>query len=189
MGEEQRIEAYLMGLGVDAEQVKELLPMFRIVHYEAGQIILRMGERTEYMCLILKGMVRGYYLDGEGNDITKCFTLENDWCCFYNYVREESSSFYIEAIEDLVVGQVSIADMERCLERQPFLGEKMNEKINKAFIQAEERNFALASQDAKQRYKNFIETSPEICKRVKQEQIATYLGITPSSLCRIKREL
>nr|MCR5024362.1 cyclic nucleotide-binding domain-containing protein [Lachnospiraceae bacterium] len=46
-----------------------------------GESILEAGHRTDHICLVVSGLVRGFYIDEEGNDRTKCFSLQGDWCC------------------------------------------------------------------------------------------------------------
>lgn len=187
--EDNRICAYFLKLGLTEEQAERLAGFFTVVSYGQGQTMLAMGEKKDFLCLILTGVVRGYYLDEDGNDVTKCFSRENDWCCFYNYVSREPSPFYVEALEEVCVAQIRIPDLEKCLQEMPSLQECFQRLVNEAFLRIEEKNMAFARLDAKERYLKFLREYPDLAGRVRQEHIATYLGITPSSLSRIKRSL
>ena len=174
---------------ISDELCLKISPMFKIVYCKANNIILSMGEHTQVINLILEGIVRGYYLDKEGNDVTKCFSKEGDWCCYYNFLQSGLSSFNIEALEDCTLAQIDVFQLKNMIEKNPSLQSIYTNLTQDAFIQVEERGASFQKMNAKERYLFFMQEYPDIMKRVKQEYISSYLGITPSSLSRIKRSL
>lgn len=174
---------------IEEETISLLVNKFEFRKYDLGETILAMGERTETICLILKGLVRGYYMDEDGNEITKCFSKENDWCCIYNYFSEEVSSFTIQAIENVEVAVIHVAHLNHLIEENPQIRKLKDDMMQTVFLNAEKRVFSFASMDARQRYLEFKNNNPSLCSRIKQEYLASYLGVTPSSLSRIKRDL
>ncbi len=87
--------------------VQKLAPLFVYKEYKKGDIILNMGENTNVICLILQGMVRGVYIDEEGNEFTKCFSKEGEWCCVYNMLENSPLDFLIEALEDCYIAEIN----------------------------------------------------------------------------------
>lgn len=183
------IYKYISGLGIDKSICDKVIPLFKRKEVQNGDIILGLGENTHVVSLILRGIVRGYYLDENGNDITKCFSGEKDWCCFYNFLDDGPAPFYVEALEHCILAQIKVSDIHKLMEKHPSITMLYQKLVNKAFLKVEEKGAAFQMLDAKERYLLFRDQNPDICSRVKQEHIASYLGITPSSLSRIKKNL
>lgn len=183
------LQEYINSNCIDEKLSEKLIPLFKTVHYDAGQTILNMGENTNVIYIILEGIVRGYYLDPDGNDITKCFSHEGEWCCIYNFLQNTPSTYYVQALENCTLGQIDVQTFESLIEEYPVLQKIYNKLTREAFMQVEEKGASFQKLNAKERYLLFIEKHPDINRRVKQEYIASYLGITPSSLSRIKRGL
>lgn len=183
------INEYLENLGINKETINELTNYFTIVKFKAGDTILNMGENTGVVYVILDGAVRGYYLDEDGTDITKCFSIEGDWCGIYNYLTTEPSNFYIQALEDCTMAQIEVNTLRTLIDANPVLQKTYLALSKRTFLQLEEKGTSFQRMNAKERYLSFVKKYPDIIERVKQEYIASYLGITPSSLSRIKRDL
>lgn len=176
-------------LALDNETAGFCASLFSFAEYRAGTQIIRVGEMTDSMQLILKGFVRAYYTEENGCEITKCFAKEFEWCGFYSYLSDESSPFSVESLEETVAACIKTQDIRMLSTKSPVMQEKINTLINKAFISVDKKNYAFANKEAKERYLDFAKENPEIVRRAKQEHIASYLGITPSSLSRLKREM
>ena len=114
---------------------------------------------------------------------------EMDWCGFYNYLTDEPSPFFVEALESVETACIKTSDIRLLCSKSPLLAEKVSKLINQAYLQTDKKAYAFASKDAKERWLDFAKENPEIVSRAKQEHIASYLGITPSSLSRLKREI
>lgn len=180
---------YISELGIDKSICGKISQLFKIEEVKAGDTILRIGENTKVVCLILQGIVRGYYLDENGNDVTKCFSREKEWCCVYNYLDAGPASFYVEALEDCTLAEIKVSDIHELMAKYPYINLFYQKLINRAFLKVEEKGASFQMLDAKERYLLFRDKYPDIYSRVKQEYIASYLGITPSSLSRIRKNL
>lgn len=180
---------FFLNRGVDSHTIESLLDICFFKSYNCGEIILSMGECSDSICLIMKGIVRGYYIDIDGNNITKCFSLEGDLCCSYGYLSDLPSPFYVEAIEDSILACLKIKQLKTLIEAEQTLRKFRDDMMRDVFMNSEERVRSFSGMEAKERYLRFVEEHPDICNRVKQEYIASFLGITPSSLSRIKRNL
>ncbi len=190
MNKQEALFSYLSAqLSLDKEAAQQIAGLFSFMHFEAGKEIIRMGERSDSMYLVLKGFVRAFYIDENGSEITKCFAKEMDWCGFYNYLTDEPSPFFVEALEAAETACIKTADIRLLCSKSPLLAEKVSKLINQAYLQTDKKAYAFASKDAKERWLDFAKENPEIVSRAKQEHIASYLGITPSSLSRLKREI
>lgn len=191
MGNNQTsLQTYLQSkLSLDKETALQCASLFSFCEYKAGTQIIRMGDVADSMQLVLQGLVRAYYIDENGTEITKCFAKENEWCGFYSYLSEKSSPFFVETLEPTVTAKIKTSDIKILASSSTAVQEKVSELVNKAFLSVDKKSYDFANKEAKDRYLEFAQENPEIVRRAKQEHIASYLGITPSSLSRIKREL
>ncbi len=179
---------YLHNKDIDPDLIKIVEAFFTLREYSIGSNILNMGENTRVVCLILQGIVRGVYMDEEGEEITKCFSKEGEWCCFYNMLTDSPSEYWIEALEDCLVAEIRVEDLRMILDKYQQFRVLYNELVSTAFILNDEKGVSFQRLQAKDRYAHFVHKYSDIQERVKQEYIASYLGITPSSLSRIKRK-
>jgi CRP-like cAMP-binding protein len=180
---------YLIEKGIDNDLIQILKPLFTLREYKKGNTLLNMGENTKVVCLILQGIVRGVYIDKEGAEITKCFSKEGQWCCFYNMLNDGPSEYWIEALEDCRVAEIEVEQIRNILKKYQQFRTLYDKLYNNAFMQSDEKGVLFQRMQAKERYLCFANKYPDIEERVKQEYIASYIGITPSSLSRIKRKL
>ncbi len=180
---------YLSKEGINSDLIQTLEPLFTLREYQKSDTILNMGENTKVVCLILQGIVRGVYIDKEGEKITKCFSKEGEWCCFYNLLKDSPSEYWIEALEDCQIAEIAVVKLRSMLNMSQQLRTLYEKLYNNAFILSDEKGVSFQRMQGKERYLYFVHKYPDITERVKQEYIASYIGITPSSLSRIKREL
>lgn len=180
---------YFLNMSKNRELSEELTGLAVYKQISDGESILEAGHRTNYICLVVSGLVRGFYIDEEGNDRTKCFSLQGDWCCSYNYISDMPCPFFLEAEQDTVLAMFNIPDIEKIKDKYPVLKAKIEELLAESMMKSEQRIYSFISLEAKDRYMLIMKEQPELIKMAKQEHIASYLGITPSSLSRIKRNL
>lgn len=172
---------YLGREGINSDLIHSLKSLFTLREYQKGDTILNMGENTKVVCLILQGMVRGVYIDKEGEEITKCFSKEGEWCCFYNMLKDSPSEYWIEALEDCQVAEIAVEQLRNVLNASQQLRTLYEKIYNNAFVLSDEKGVLFQRMQAKERYLYFVYKYPDIAERVKQEYIASYIGITPSS--------
>jgi len=180
---------YLAENDIDEGLVEHVLPYFRQKKYEKGSALLTMGQNTRMICFIMKGLVRGYFINENGREVTKCFSAEGEWCCIYNMLTEMPSQFWIEALEDCVLAEINVDRLKGLLGQEIKLQTLFTKLFSAAFMDTDEKSTVLQRLPASERYLLFLEKYPKLRERVKQEDIASYIGITPASLSRIKRSL
>lgn len=153
-----------------------------------GETILNINERSNHLYFVDKGLLRGYYFSDE-KEITNWFANENDFAtCFYSFITKELSFETIEALEDTQLTGILHADLEELYKNFPET-ERLGRIITQTYyIQLEERLLNLQFKTAKERYQKFSETHAELLQRVTLGQVASYLGITPETLSRIRSE-
>lgn len=145
---------------------------------------------ADSISFVLKGTFRTFYMDNNGADITTHFQLENMFIVDYqSFITSKKSVFQIEALEDSHILYFNKKTVESLFE-QSHNWEKFGRIIaEQVFILYTKRFQSLLFQTAQERYLNLLKEFPEIFQRVPQYLIASYLGIKPQSLSRIRKQL
>ncbi|KQM72914.1 hypothetical protein ASE74_21685 [Pedobacter sp. Leaf216] len=150
---------------------------------------LKDGQVCKSMVIVYKGGMRVFTRNEKG-DQTLGFAFEGEWIGDYeSFLLQTPSDFFIEALEDCEVFTLSFADMQSLyLHSQRFerFGRIIAENL---FIETAKSKRNLMAQSAENRYLNLIDTNPHILDRLPQHLIASYLGIQPQSLSRIRAKL
>jgi CRP-like cAMP-binding protein len=141
-----------------------------------GQIIQRKDDLNSSVYVVETGLLRSYSIDEKGKEHIFMFASE-DWIIADNVSLNEPCDLFIDALEDSVILQV---------EKRFDKGHEI-EKLIKRIGVLQKRIIMLLSAPAIERYEHFLESYPEIVQRVPQKMIASYLGITPEALSKVKR--
>jgi CRP-like cAMP-binding protein len=171
------------------EEFAECTSLFKYRKYRKHQYILQNGDISRNETFILKGCTRTYEVDDKGIEHILQFGLETWWIGdLHSFLTSAPSRLNIDCLEDTEVLQISKADLEKLYEKVPKLERFFRILIQKAFVAAIDRIYSNLSNPAAERYREFIEKYPHIEQRVPNHQIASYLGITPQSLSRIRSQ-
>lgn len=150
---------------------------------------LKEGQVCKSMVIVYKGGLR-YFSRGEKGDHTIGFAFEGEWIGDYeSFLLQTPSPDFIEALEDCELFTLGYADMQALYQHSQRF-EKFGRIIaEKLFIGAAKQNRNLMIQSAEDRYQELLSTQPHIFERLPQHLIASYLGIQPQSLSRIRARL
>jgi CRP-like cAMP-binding protein len=159
-----------------------------IRNYKKGTILLKEGEIANTSYFILKGCMRSYY-NKDGEDHTIDFYFEEQGASPFAYGKNQPSEHYLECMED-TIASINTPEIEKeMFERYPefetvcrLMGEAMLSKTQESFAQ-----YKLLSPE--ERYLALLKSPTNIIQRVPQYHLATYLGITPQSLSRLRSRL
>ena len=174
----------------EAEQqaiIKDLI----IVGFKKGTYLIKQGDSPTKKCFfVLKGCVRQYYLDDDGKEVTSNFYTEEQAILLFNYEEPDQSSNYSLTCQEDCVLVVADVESELKMYKQYTELESMTRSMMENFLaqaQNEYAKFIRSSPEA--RYKMIVQNRPDLLKRVPQHQLASYLGMTPESLSRIKKRI
>lgn len=164
------------------------LKAYPLIMVKKGQFLLRAGEISDKSYYVETGCLRSYIIGENGKEHIYQFAPE-DWMISDEQavLSDAPATLYIDAIEDSTIRVLPIPfdDLVNDLDTAKEALLKLHRKIN-AF---RTRIILLLSATGEQRYEHFINTYPELVKRVPLKMIASYLGITPESLSRIRKEM
>ncbi|SEN60038.1 cAMP-binding domain of CRP or a regulatory subunit of cAMP-dependent protein kinases [Mucilaginibacter gossypiicola] len=153
------------------------------------QYLLQEGDVWKYNAFITKGLLRFYSVDENGRENIVSFAKENWWTGDRaSLLTGEPSKNNIDAIEDTELILITKANFDRLCLDIPAFNDMVNAIINKSFITSQNRIHAAISFTAEQKYLDFVQKYPDLSLRVPQAMIASYLGITPETLSRVRKE-
>ena len=151
--------------------------------------LLSEGEISKYIYFVNKGALR-LWTNDNGRDITVQFFFENHIVSsFESFYLEKTSNFSIESIEDVNITQLSRESLNLLIKEFPTINTHITEIVYKRFI--DYTNFFLSriKDTPEKRYQDLINNNQDLIQRVPHHYIASYLGITPVSLSRIRARL
>lgn len=171
------------------DEIDIIVDNANIQSYKKGTVLLREGQVARECYFVLKGLVREYYIkDGEEKS-TNFYTEMEPVNSFTSHTEGKPSKHFLVCAEDcvLTVGTDSL-EQEMC-RRIPRLESIIRQEVenNTGKMQDHMANFITSS--AEERYMQLMEERPGLLNRVPQHQIASYLGVTPESLSRIRKRL
>lgn len=177
-------------LNLHDEQLDELIT--KCSHREVGKddFLLRQGEYSRYVYFVEKGLLKQYSIDKKGKEHILMFAPEN-WLVAdrESIYFHQPSLYFIRALEDSVVTLLEVDFILGLSEKDKTFLELNNRLLNNHIRHLQNRINSLLSDSAEERYLSFVNTYPDILLRVPQIMVASYLGVTPETLSRVRRDM
>ena len=175
---------------VPAERLSLCSIQYETKKVPKGEFLLQYGEVCRNTFFVEKGLLRMYSIDKAGKEHVIQFAPEN-WIISdtTSQLLNEKSRFYIEAIEDSIIVVIREGFFENLSKIYPDVAEKNQRLMFNHIKNLQNRVNALISTTAEERYLDFIKKYPDLMLRAPQWMVASYLGITPESLSRVRKEL
>lgn len=161
------------------------------VVYGRGEAILKDGDVEKTLSFLESGMVRFYLPDPDcQRELTFSFAFENSFFSGYDsFLSQTPADYCIEALTDCVMWQISFEDLNviyNTTEVGNLIGRKVAESLYAAKMK---RELALLKDSAKERYLDLLRHQPHFYKRIPLKYLASYIGVRPQSLSRIRRQI
>ncbi|HCY75378.1 MAG TPA: cyclic nucleotide-binding protein [Ignavibacteriales bacterium] len=154
------------------------------------QFLLNEGDVCRYVGFVNSGCLREYKIDNKGVEHILQFAIEDWWVSdLHSFLSGLPATYNIDALQDSEILLLERSAREELLDNCPKLERFFRLLIESNHVATNERIAESLSASAEERYLKFIKTYPELLEQVPQNQIASYLGITPQSLSRIRKEL
>lgn len=174
---------------LSTEEVNDFTAILQVKKYRKRQYLVQAGDPCRYEYFINAGCVRQYYVNEQGQEHIVSFAVEDWWISdMYGFVTGQPSLTNIDALEDTEVVLFDKAAFDDILLRIPKLERFFRIILQRSMITQQQRIMENISLSAEDRYCKFAERYPHLEQRLPQKQIASYLGITPESLSRIRRQ-
>ncbi len=172
----------------DSDKIN-ILSAFEPITFKKKKDLLVSGQVCDYLYFINKGCLRSFYIDSKGIEHIYQIRMDNSWISdLKSFFSQNPSKYNIEALEDSYLLRIPHERFEQLLIEIPRLERYFRILFQKAYINSLERLNATMWETAMDRYNEMLKENPEIFQRVPLVYIASYLGITPESLSRIRRQ-
>ena len=183
------LECFKNYLPLNREETKLLAERVTQRQIKRRQMILQEGFVCKHYTFVEKGCFKMYGVDEKGNEHNISFADENDWIAdLGSFYSEKPSKLFIEAIELSTILQIEKQDLLYLFINAPKFDRNFRVIVEEKFIELQNRLLQNFSSNAQQRYLDFLEQYRELALRLPNTQIASYLGITPEFLSKIRSE-
>lgn len=173
-----------------SKEEKELVTQkFHPRLYRKKQYVLQEGDVCMQMNFIVRGCLRMYKIDDKGGTHILQFSAEDNWLTdLGSFYSETPSELAIDALEDTMVLRIGHDDLIALYTDAPKFHRIFRVLIENSYISLQKRLLQTISSTAEDRYQYFIDTYPHLINRLPQTQIASFLGITPEFLSRLRNK-
>jgi CRP-like cAMP-binding protein len=173
----------------DAEK-SAIAAFFTFKKIRKKQFILEEGDICMYLSFVNKGLIKSYRLDEKGNEHISLFGWEGWWISDFNsYINQQPATLYIDAVEDTELFLLSRAAYEQLTLDVPIMDRYFRLLYQNSLVTKDERLISSNSYSAEEKFQRLIQSNPEIMQRVPQHLVASYLGLAPETLSRIRKKL
>lgn len=174
---------------ITESEEEKVISAFELITIKKKKDLLVPGDVCKYIYFIVKGCLRSYSVDKKGIEHIYQIRLDNSWISdLESYFSQRSSKYYIETLENSEILRISFDRLEQLYMEVPKLERYFRILFQKAYVNALERLNATMWESAIDRYNNMLNEQSDIFQRVPLVYIASYLGITPESLSRIRKK-
>jgi CRP-like cAMP-binding protein len=183
----QEFEKKVMLTPEEREQIRPYLVTKKL---RKRQYLLQEGDVCKFIAFVEQGALRQYSLDESGNEKIIQFALEG-WTIsdLYSFITGEVATYNIDALEDAELVLISKSAHEELLVHVPKYETFTRLQITGAYVAMQKRLTSIISSSLEEQYSSFISLYPNIVQRVPQHMIASYMGLQPETLSRIRRRI
>lgn len=164
--------------------------MLKFKKLRKKQYLVQEGDVCKFEAFVNKGCLRAYSVDENGFEHIVLFALEDWWIGdLYSFLTQRPATYNIDALEDCELLLIDKKNLEDLYSKVPKFERVFRIMMQNAFIAQQQRIVESLSFPAIERYTHFIKKYPQLDQRLPQHQIASYLGITPEFLSKIRKSL
>lgn len=176
-------------IDLNRSEEESIRKLFKQKLFKKGDFFLAEGQVCKHVGFIVKGLAR-YYINHEGEDKTYAFAKENDFVCNNeSFIPQSPTTKIIQALEDCEILQISYDDLQ-IFYKSVRGGERFGRLIiEQVFIQTLQDLSSFYTDSPEYRYEKFVQNHPDLQQRISQYHLASYVGVKPQSLSRIRKRI
>ncbi|MEP5792063.1 MAG: Crp/Fnr family transcriptional regulator [Cyclobacteriaceae bacterium] len=163
---------------------------FEPVTFEKGEYLFTTGQVVRHYYILEEGFVRSFAIDTSGNDISTNFFSDGqiviDWPAFFMH---QSTSEYYQAMTRCTVWKIGFDRFQELFHSIADFREAGRARLVGSYFMMKKRHIEMITKSAQERYEELLKQQPEIVQQASLKHIASYLGITDTSLSRIRKEI
>jgi CRP/FNR family transcriptional regulator, anaerobic regulatory protein len=175
---------------ITAQEIDYLISGLTVQMLEAKQFYIQANTVQRSIGFVFSGLLRAFYIDNDGKDITIRFVQENGFATDYSsFIQQKASKYYFQCLEKTEIVNIPYEHIQQGYNTYPLL-EKYGRIIAEEIIKGlQNRIESFQFYNAEDRYLQFVENSPALFNRVSLSYLSTYLGIERPSLSRIRKKI
>ena len=162
-----------------------------LVHrkFRKRQYVVQAGDVCRYENFVVKGVLRAYSVNAEGKEHIVMFAMEGWWISdLYSFLTSTPATLNIDVLEDCDILSIEKPALVKLYEQVPKFDRLFRVLLQNAFIAQQQRILGTISQTVEERYEEFIRKYPLLEQRIPQHQVASFIGTTPETLSRIRKQ-
>lgn len=177
-------------VAINDEEAELLKTFFTPKKLRKKQYLLQEGDVSHHTAFVEKGLLRSFTIDEKGHEHIMQFASEDWWISdLYSFLTEEPSDYSIEALEETELLLINKEDYENMMLAVPKMERYFRILTQNSLISMQRRISGKMTLSAEQNYKKLMEQRPALFQRVPQHMIASFLGIAPETLSRIRKQM
>ncbi|MFZ4544103.1 MAG: Crp/Fnr family transcriptional regulator [Saprospiraceae bacterium] len=181
------IKYFTSCITLNSIEIETLKQSFTLKKVPKKTFLLREGEVCQSEAFVVKGCLKSYFIDQNGFEVILTFAVENWWVSdIASFQDQKPSKMFIETLEDCELLLLTPSSKEELLNKLPKLERVFRIMVQRHLAGYQERLFSNIALSAPERYTIFLQKYPDISQRVPQHLIASYLGISPEFLSKIR---
>lgn len=171
------------------EEMNAIVDNTKVERFKKGSVILREGQTCNKCFFVLEGCLRQYQIVN-GEEKTTAFFFEGEAAVLYaSYLEKRPSKYYLSTIEDAVLTTGTRVAEKELYQEYPKLENLINTLMPSDYIKSQEHIELLTNYNPEERYRTILSTQPKLLSRVPLHLLASYIGVTPESLSRIRKRI
>jgi len=184
----ENFETYVRGKGpVTEEELRLLIAKATVKKFRRRQLLVREGEVCQHKIFVSKGLIRIYRLKEDGTEVIMRFAAEDNWIVDHeSYYHQTPTKYNIEAIEDSEVLLWTRENFESLMLVIPVMQALAEQLRVNSLHASQDRILMNISATSEEKYQDFVNTFPDIFRRVPLHMVASYLGVSRETLSRIR---
>ena len=184
------LKEYINRITILQKQDWEIIASFFIKReYSKGEKLIKIGETEKYLSFIEEGIIR-YYIPDDEKELTFGFNFDKELtCAFDSFITQQPTEYEQETLTKTIIWSISYSDLQKVYNQTTignFWGRYAAENL---FLKKSNREISLLKYTAKERYLNLLLNKSHIMKNIPLKYIASYIGVTPQALSRIRKEI
>ena len=158
--------------------------------FKKRTLVLKKGQVENYLSFVEKGTLRMFITKEEENEVTFGFVFQDQFISAYDsFLTQTPCHYQIEALTDTILWQISYADLNDVYSNTKIGNEIGRKNAENLFLIKSSREFSLLNLSAKERYEQLFFDRPQLIKEIPLKHIASYIGVTPQALSRIRTQI
>jgi CRP/FNR family transcriptional regulator len=175
---------------IDQNQFELLETFFIEKRLSKKQFLLHEGEVCKYLAFVSSGILKSFTSDEKGRDRINLFAFEGWWISDFNsFINQEKAVLNINAVEDSELLLISFNDYERLTLEIPVMDRYFRILYQNSLVTKDRRLMISNKSTAEEKYLSLVQNNPEMVKKIPHTLIASYLGLAPETISRIRKRI